>query len=178
MKWKIDSNHSFANFKVQHMGIAWVTGSFYGINGEIEFDPETPEKTGFEGSVDTTTVTTGNEYRDNHLKGEDFLNVEKYPEMSFVSKSTELVGKDSAKVTGDIKIAGVVKSITFDVTFLGSDERFTMDGGKEEVAAFQMKSELDRTDFGLNWNMDLPNGKALVGDKVQIELNVEAVKVK
>ncbi len=173
-KWIIDPAHSTANFSVKHLGFAKVSGSIFGVNGEIEFDPENPNAAKFSGVIDVTTLNTGVEQRDGHLKSDDFFDVENYPEMKFESKSVTADG-DKATIVGDLTIKDVTKEIKLEADLLGVGEK-DMGEGAEEVAAFVLKTKVNRYDFGLEWNMELPSGHLLVGKEVEIEVNVEAVK--
>lgn len=174
--WKIDTQHATADFRAQHLGIAWVKGIITGITGSIELDPENIEASKFEGTLDATTLNTGQEQRDGHLKSADFLDVENYKEIKFVSKSVEKITETNAKVIGDMTIKDTTKEVELDVTFYGTTEKQNMEGAMETVAAFSILTTIDRYDFGINWNVDLPGGKFLVGKEIKIEVNLEAIK--
>lgn len=108
-KWQIDSEHASASFKLMHMGLAWVRGQMYGIKGEVEYDPEQPEASAFRGTLDTTTLTTGHKQRDGHVTSPDFLDVEKYPTISFESTNVGNINNNEAKVLGKLTIKGITK---------------------------------------------------------------------
>lgn len=173
-KWKIDTDHASATFTVQHLGISWVNGQMHGIVGEIELDPADPEAVKFSGTVDTTTIDTGMAMRDGHLKSGDFLDAEKFPTLKFASKSATKSG-DTLKVTGDLTIKDITKEVVLDVIFHGIAQKPT-DAGIIEVAAFSANTEIDRRDFNMNWNVDLPGGKLMVGNEIKINLELEALK--
>lgn len=173
-KWEIDPAHSSANFSIQHLGFAKVSGTIFGVGGNIAFDPENPNDAEFNGVLDVKTLTTGVEQRDGHLKSDDFFDVENYPEITFTSKSVE-ASEDTAKIRGDLTIKGVTKEVELEADLLGIGEK-DMGEGPVEVAAFVLRTKVNRYDFGLEWNMELPSGKLLVGKEVTIEVNIEAVK--
>ena len=171
--WNIDTTHAQANFAARHMMITTVRGSFNKITGTINFDPANPAAATVEAVIDTTSMSsTGNDQRDGHLKSPDFLDVEKYPTITFKSTKVE-PSKDGtqAKVTGDLTIKDVTKPVTFEAELLGQ--------GKSPfgttVAGFNGKTKINREDFGLNWNMALEAGGWLVGKDISIELDLEAV---
>jgi len=171
--WNIDTAHAQANFAARHMMITTVRGSFNRITGTINFDPANPATASVEAIIDTTSMTsTGNDQRDGHLKSPDFLDIEKYPTITFTSTKVE-PNKDGtqAKVYGNLTIKDVTKPVVFDAELLGQG---TTPFGTT-VAGFNGKIKLNREDFGLNWNMALEAGGWLVGKEVTIELDVEAV---
>lgn len=171
--WNIDTTHAQANFAARHMMITTVRGSFNSITGTINFDPANPSAASVEAIIDTTSMSsTGNEQRDGHLKSPDFLDIEKFPTITF--KSTKVEGKagsGEAKITGDLTIKGVTKSVVLDAEFLGQGQS----PFGTTVAGFNGKTKINREDFGLNWNMALEAGGWLVSKEVTIELDVEAV---
>jgi polyisoprenoid-binding protein YceI len=176
--WSIDSAHSAANFKVQHRGIAWVTGQMVGIKGEINFDTNNIEGSSFKGSIDASSINTGLEMRDGHLKSDDFFNVEQYPEIKFESTAITKLSDTKFKMDGSLTIRDVTKDVTWDVEYLGETEKQNEDGSVELVSAFSATTKIDRTDYGLNWNMELPGGSWLVGNDIKIEVNLEATRAK
>jgi polyisoprenoid-binding protein YceI len=176
-KWNIDTAHASATFKVQHLGISWVRGQVFGMKGEVNYDPENIEATTFNGTLDVATVNSGNEMRDGHLKSPDFFDVANYPEIKFVSKSVSKVDENHAKVTGDLTIKDVTKEVVLDVEFHGINKRpsaIDPEGQERDVAAFSAKTNLNRNDYGLKWNMDLANGMVLVGNEVELFIEIEA----
>ena len=175
-KWQIDTAHAFAEFKVKHMGIAWVTGHMFGVTGDIDYDPENPSQAKFNGKLDATTITTGNEMRDGHLKSDDFLDVDKHQFIEFKSTSVKLDGENDSKVKGELTIRGVTKEVELWVTFEGTIQKPNQEGGMDTVAAFMLTTTIDRKDFGLDWNMELPGGNWMVGDNVDIRVDVEAIQ--
>lgn len=171
--WNIDTTHAQANFAARHMMITTVRGSFNKITGTINFDPANPSAASVEAIIDTTSMSsTGNEQRDGHLKSPDFLDIEKFPTITFKSTKVEAnAGSSEAKITGDLTIKGVTKSVVLDAEFLGQGQS----PFGTTVAGFNGKTKINREDFGLNWNMALEAGGWLVSKDVTIELDVEAV---
>ena len=178
-KWTIDTTHASATFKVQHLGISWVRGQVFGMKGEIEYDPTNIESTKFDGTLDVNTITSGNEMRDGHLKSADFFDVANFPEIKFLSKSVSKVDETHAKVTGDLTIKDVTKEVVLDIEFHGVSQRpsaIDPEGKERDVAAFTAKTKVNREEFGLKWNMDLANGKVLVGNEVELTIELEGGK--
>lgn len=171
--WNIDTAHAQANFSARHMMITTVRGSFNKITGTINFDPANPAAASVEAVIDTTSMSsTGNDQRDGHLKSPDFLDIAQYPTITFKSTKVEPNADGTqAKITGDLTIKGVTKSVSFEAELLGQGK--TPFG--TTVAGFNGKTKINREDFGLNWNMALEAGGWLVGKEVTIELDVEAV---
>ncbi len=166
-KWSIDPTHSEIQFKVKHLMITNVTGSFGTFTGEA-----TTEGEGFEGaavsfSADIATISTGNEQRDGHLKSADFFDVENHPTLTFAGK--ELKG---GKLTGDLTLHGVTKSVTVDAEFLG----IAKDPWGNTKAGFELTGKIKRSDFGLTWNAPTEAGGVLVSDEVRLVANVQLLK--
>ena len=171
--WNVDTAHAQASFAARHMMITTVRGSFNKITGTINFDPANPAAASVEVVIDTTSMTsTGVEQRDQHLQSPDFLDVANYPTMTFKSTSVEPYDNGSkAKISGNLTIKGVTKPVVLDAELLGQGK--TPFG--TTVAGFNVKTKINREDFGLTWNMALETGGWLVAKEVTIELDVEAV---
>lgn len=174
--WKIDPEHTSATFKVKHLGVAWVRGQVYGADGMVEFDPAKITDTKVNATLSTNTINTGLKTRDGHLLSPDFFDVENYPTISFISTGVEMLGEKTIKMFGDLTIRDKTKSIETKVEFHGTTQKQTSQGDIKDVSAFTLTAEIDRTDFGLVWNMDLPNGKVLVGNEVEIVIETEVIK--
>jgi polyisoprenoid-binding protein YceI len=166
--YAIDKNHSEAAFQVRHI-LTKVRGTFRDFSGTINFDKAKPESSSVEFVIKATSIDTGTQKRDDHLRSPDFFDVAKYPEITF--KSTKVVSKGNGKfdVTGDFTMHGVTKQITLPVTFLG-EQKF-MNGTK---AGFETGLTINRTDYGLVWNRALESGGVMVGEEVEISINIEA----
>lgn len=169
--WKIDPNHSSVRFEIRHF-FSKVQGQFNQLSGTIEYDPANPSSSKVETKIVATSIDTNNEKRDNHLRSADFFEVEKYPELSFTSTKVEAT-QDGIKVTGDLTLHGVTKPVVLDVTVLGMGPHPNIPEG--QVAGFSARTKINRQDFGIKWNKVFDNGGAMLGDDVEIALEVEAV---
>lgn len=171
--WNIDPVHSTAEFTVRHMMISKVRGQFAGPTGTITFDAANPSAASVEASVDASTVDTQVADRNNHLKSADFFDVETYPTITFKSTAVESVNDTHAKVSGDLTIKDVTKSIVLDAEFYGIQSN-----PQSDHAGFYATTVIDREDFGLTWNMALEAGGVLVSKEVTLELSVQAIRQK
>ena len=171
--YKIDPAHSSAQFVVRHMMITNVRGSFSNIQGEIAWDADNPSESTIEATIDVSTIQTQEAARDAHLKSGDFLDAENYPTMTFKSTSIERSGDDELKVTGDLTLHGVTKSVALKVegpTAEGKDP-----WGNARIGA-SATTKIKRSDFGLTWNAALETGGILIGDDLKIEVDVSLIK--
>ncbi|GHO54022.1 YceI family protein [Ktedonobacter robiniae] len=168
MAWEIDPTHSHVNFSVKHMMFSTVRGSFKVFSGKLHIDEQNPAASWVEAQADTTSVDTSDANRDGHLRGADFFDVEKYPTISFKSTNVERAG-DGYKVTGDLTIHGVTKSVVFDAEYLGQGKN----PWGATVAGLSATTKINRRDFGLTWSAALETGGVLVGDDVKIEIDLE-----
>jgi polyisoprenoid-binding protein YceI len=171
--WKLDPAHSNADFKVKHMMIAHVKGTFSGLSGDLTLHEPDHALTKVDASIDVSTVNTGDAQRDGHLKGAEFFEVDKFPTMSF--KSTKVVpeGDGDFTVTGDLTLHGVTKSATFKVEGLSAPAK---DPWGNQRIGLSATAKINRKDFGLSWNTALETGGVLVGEDVTINLEVQFVK--
>ena len=173
-QWKIDANHSEADFAIKHMSISTVHGTFRGISGTITYDPADVVKSGVEASIDVASVDTGVAARDTHLKSADFFDVAKFPTMTFKSTSVKKAG-DHYDVTGDLTLHGVTKPVVLKLEEPGKSQ-IGMDG-KSVHRGFTATTTINRTDFGLSWNGSLKSGDAMLGNDVRIELDIEGSQI-
>lgn len=171
-RWKIDASHTLVEFAVRHLMISTVKGRFAQVEGTITADPDRLTEAQVQVSIDTASIDTRDEQRDAHLRSADFFDVEKFPKMTFTSREIKSKGDNRLEVVGDLTIRDVTRPVTLDATFEG---RVKDPWGNERIG-FSAAGELDRRDFGLTWNTALEAGGVLVGDKVKIHLEVEAVK--
>jgi polyisoprenoid-binding protein YceI len=173
--WNVDMAHSTITFSVKHMMLATVHGTFNKFSGVASFDASNPKDLSLEGTIDAASVDTRNEMRDNHLRSGDFFDVTNHPQITF--KSTKVVASAPGKfaVSGDLTMRGVTKEITLELQ--GLDATMTDPQGSTRTAA-SATGTINRMDFGLNWNKALEAGGVLVGNEVQISLDVELVKAK
>lgn len=172
--YNFDKPHSFIGFKVRHLGLIDVPGFFRDFTGTVNFDAKDVTRSTVEFTAKTTSVDTGVNARDNHLRTKDFFEVEKYPEMTFKSTSVTRKGKNWT-VTGDLTIKGVTRpvSIPFEVSgwLPGTDKSAAKIGISGETT-------INRRDFGVNWGNNLPSGIPAVSDEVRVVLQIEAAKAK
>ena len=168
--WDIDAGHSGVNFTVRHMVVSKVRGRFAKWTGTIAFDEAAPERSSVEVSIEAASIDTGVAERDGHLKTPDFLDVEKFPAITF--KSTRVARReDGFDVTGDFTIRDVTREVVLPVVYGGRAK----DPWGNQRTGFEAQLTIDRKDFGLKWHQLLETGGLLVGDKVEILLEVEAV---
>ena len=171
--WNIDPAHTTAEFKVRHMMITNVRGHFSGITGVLTSDDQDVTKSQVEASIPAASINTREPDRDTHLKSADFLDVEKFPTLTFASTNITRTGEGELEVEGDLTIHGVTRRVVFAVegpTPPGKDP-----WGNTRIG-WTATTKINRKDFGLNWNAALETGGILVGDDVTLTLDVEAVK--
>ena len=171
--WEIDAAHSLVQFAVKHMMFTTVRGRFTDIQGKIHcVDEADPATASVEAVIAAASITTGDEQRDAHLRSADFLDVETYPAITFTSTQVERTGEDQLRIVGDLTIRDVTRSVTLETTFNG---RGTNPWGRE-VAGFTAATRINRKDFGLTWNAALESGGFLVGDMMDILIEVQAAR--
>lgn len=167
--WAIDPVHSSVNFSVRHLVVSKVRGSFDNFSGAITVAEDgTPSVTA---SIDITSINTRNEQRDAHLKAADFFDAEQYPTASFTSTAVRADGDDYV-LDGEFTLKGVTKPVSLKLEFNGVNPGM----GHGEVAGFEASVVLNRKDFGIDIDMPLESGGAVVGDKVTVTLEIEALK--
>lgn len=172
MSWQIDSSHSHINFTARHMMISKVRGNFENFSGTVNFDEENPANTTVKVEVDLTSINTRDDQRDGHLKSPDFFDVEKYPTMKFVSTRVEQIDENNGRLYGQLTIKDITKEVVLDVEYAG----IAKSPWGTESAGFSASGSLNRKEWGLNWNQALETGGVLVGDKINIEIELELVK--
>lgn len=171
--WKIDPAHSAAEFKVRHMMISYVKGKFSGLSGVLRLDESDYTHSAVEVSIPAASVSTVDDKLDSHLKAEDFFDVEKFPTLTFKSKSIRSVGDRDYEVTGDLTIRGVTKSEILSVNDLSQPAK---DPWGNQRIGLSGTAKINRKDFGFVWNAPLEFGGVLVGDEVTITLDVQFIK--
>ena len=171
--WNLDPAHSLAEFKVKHMMISNVKGSFSGLTGTLKLDETDYTHSSVEASIPVASLTTGDAQRDGHLKSADFFDAEKFPAMTFKSSNIDLTGGADYAVTGDPTVHGVTKSVTFAVEDLSEPSK---DPWGNQRIGLSGSTKINRKDFGLTWNSALESGGVLVGEEVTISLEVQFVK--
>lgn len=169
--WNIDTSHSRLGFTVRHLMLMKVHGSFDKWSGTIELDDDAPASAKIHVEAEIASINTHEEKRDGHLKSADFFDAEKNPKLVFDSTGVEMLGKDKAKVKGNLTISGVTKPVTLEVEIAGQ----VKDPWGNTRTAFEAKTSINRSDFGLKWNQALETGGVVVGEKVDIVAEVEAI---
>ena len=179
-KWTLEPGHTAAEFKVRHMMVTWVRGSIKDVHGTLNFDHENPTEASVEIEMDARKIWSGEEDRDTHLKGEEFLDVENHPTITFKSTSVEQSGCNTYKVKGDLTIRGITKEVILETEHVGQwDTPFREDGedkGPKVRAGFHATTKINRQDFGVNWQSKLDKGGVVAGDEVYITIDAEAIR--
>src|SRR5580765_2465063 len=171
-RWEIDSSHSSVHFSVRHLVIAKVRGTFGRWSGTVQVPDGDFSKATVAVTIDASSIDTGVGDRDKHLKSADFFDVEKFPELRFVGKRVQPRSGNEIDVVGDLTIKGITREVILRVEQHGQAK----DPWGNVRSAFTAKTSIDRKDFGLTWNQVLETGGVMVGDRVEIEAEVEAVK--
>jgi polyisoprenoid-binding protein YceI len=170
-KWALDPTHSEIHFKVKHLMITTVTGSFKSFTAAAETEAEDFSNAAISFSADIASVDTGNEQRDGHLQSPDFFDAEKFPKLSFVSTGYTKKGDDFV-LNGDLTIKDVTKPVTLSVEFGG----VAKDPWGNTKAGFTLSGKINRKDFGLNWNAATEAGGLLVSEEVKIQAEIQLAK--
>ncbi|HVH44528.1 MAG TPA: YceI family protein [Labilithrix sp.] len=171
MSWQLDSIHTHVGFSVKHMMVTTVRGQFKSYRGDVRLDPANFTRSTFEGEIDVASIDTGNVDRDNHLRTSDFFDVANHPTIKFRSISIEAKDAGDYVVHGDLTIRGVTKRVALDVEYHGTSKN---PYGKT-VAGLSVRGTINRKDFGVSFNAVLETGGVAVGEKVKLELDVEAI---
>lgn len=172
MSWQIDSAHSQVQFSVRHMMISKVRGSFEKFSGNVALDEANPANTLVDVAIETSSINTREPNRDNHLRSADFFDAVTYPLMSFKSKRVEVTGSDTARLIGDLTIRNITREVALEVEYLGQAKSpwGTISAG------FTGHTRINRKDWNLNWNQALETGGVLVGEDIDINIELELVK--
>jgi polyisoprenoid-binding protein YceI len=170
--WEIDTAHSLVEISTKHMMFTTVKARFTSFTGTIVTHDGDPTHSSVTVEIDATSIATGNEMRDNHIRTADFLDVPNNPTITFTSTRVEAQDGNRVKVTGDLTMRGVTKQITMDAEFLG---QATNPYGKQ-VAGFTAETTVNRKDWGVNWNAPLEAGGLLVSDNLKVSADIQAVK--
>ena len=170
--WNIDTTHSGIHFSVRHMVFAKVRGRLGAFRGTVEFDPGAPTRGTVEVEIDAASIDTGVVDRDNHLRSPDFLDVEAFPQLRFESTRVEKAGGDRYRIHGNLTIRDTTREVVLDAEYGGQAK----DPWGNQRVAVSATTSIDRRDFGLEWNQVLETGGLLVGERIDIELEVQAVQ--
>jgi len=170
--YAIDPSHSRLGFVVRHAMVTKVRGKFGDFDGTVTVDGANPSASSVSITAKMATIDTGDEGRDGHLRSGDFFDVEAHPTMTFTSTAITPAGDDEFTVSGDLTIRGVTKPVTIDLEYTGAAK----DPFGNERIGFEGKAEINRKDWGLEWNAALETGGILVGEKVKLELDISAIR--
>jgi polyisoprenoid-binding protein YceI len=165
--WQIDPNHSSAQFSVRHLGVSTVRGAFTKVSGSAKHDPSDPAKDSLDASIEATSVDTRVDMRDNDLRSPNFLDVQKYPNITFHSKQTKVSGAGKLQITGDLTIHGVTKEVVLDVD--GPSAPIKDPWGNQRIGA-SATTKINRHDFGVN------GAPGAVGDDITITIDAELIQ--
>jgi polyisoprenoid-binding protein YceI len=171
--WNIDPTHSHAEFKVRHLMISNVKGSFPKVAGALALDEADPAKSSVEATIEVASIETRDAQRDGHLKSADFFDVEKFPTMTFKSTKVTVEGAGAGMVEGELTIRDVTKTVVFDVE---GPTPATKDPWGNLRVGVEATTKISRKEFGLTWSAPLEAGGVMIGDEVTITLEVEFVK--
>jgi polyisoprenoid-binding protein YceI len=178
-RWSFEPGHTAAEFRARHMMVTYVRGHFKNVHGTLEFDPDNPRNSSIDVRIDARGIWTGVQERDDHLRSADFLDVENHPAITFRGDQVEIVGEHDYAVTGDLMIRGVTRKATLNVRYLGQWETpWWEDGvnkGPKTRAGFLATTKINRRDFGVSWQDTMDRGGIVVGDEVDITIDVEAI---
>ena len=172
-QWQIDPQHSAAHFSVRHLMISNVRGEFTKVSGNTVLDPSDPTKSTVEVTIDTSSIDTREQQRDEHLRSADFFDVAHYPTITFKSKKITPAGQEHYKVTGDFTIHGVTREVTLDVEGPAQPVKDPYGNIRTGVSA---AAKINRKDFGLVWNGLTEAGGVMVGDEVSLNFEAELIQ--
>lgn len=173
-KWNVDNAHSNVRFTVPHLVISEVEGSFKKFNGSVTASKPDFTDANVDFTIDVNSINTDNDYRDKHLKSDDFFNAEKYPNMTFKSTSFKKVSGNKYVLAGNMTIRDITKPVKFDVVYGGTAK----DGYGNTKAGFKATTKINRFDYNLKWNTLTEAGGATVGKDITIDLKLEFAQAK
>jgi polyisoprenoid-binding protein YceI len=181
IRWMLEPGHTAAEFVSRHMMVTLVRGFLKEINGEVEFDWDSPLETTFSGTIPMSSLYTGEPTRDDHLRSADFFDVENYPEITFDGRFTERMSDLEFGAETDLTIRGTTKTIPLDVVYSGQWITPWWEGevnrGEMRRIGFEARGRVNRHDFGVSWQDEMPNGGVVVRDQIDLFLDAEAVAV-
>ncbi len=172
MSWQLDTVHSHVGFSVKHLMVATARGTFKTYTGSVQLDQKDFTKSVFQGEIDVASIDTGNADRDNHLRNNDFFDVANHPKITFKSTSIEHKSEGDYVVHGDLTIRGVTRPVALEVEYTGTAKSLY----GHHVAGFTVRGTINRKDFGVSFNAPLETGGIALGEKVKLELDIEAIE--
>jgi polyisoprenoid-binding protein YceI len=181
-RWIFEPGHTEAEFRARHMMVTWVRGLFKDIHGWIDFDAESGLGTSFEGKIDATRLYSGEPTRDAHLRSDAFFDVENHPRIEFKGRFGDRIGQNHFKAPVDLTIRGVTREVVLDAAYLGEwvapfwedDEN----KGDMRRIGFEASGRVNRHDFGVSWQDEIPGGGVVAGNEIELALDVEAISEK
>lgn len=178
-RWFFEPGHTAAEFCVRHMMVTYVRGHFKNVHGTLLFSPENPRNSRVEARIDAKSIWTGESDRDAHLRSADFLDVEHHPEITFTGDQVEVLGDHDFLLTGRLTLRGATHDVALKVRYLGQWKtpwwEDGVDKGPKTRAGFLAETTINRHDFGISWNSLLDRGGVVVGDRVEITIDAEAI---
>jgi polyisoprenoid-binding protein YceI len=179
--WMFEPGHTEAEFRARHMMVTWVRGLFKDIHGQLELDWDHCLDTTFEGEIDATGIWTGEPTRDAHLRSADFLDVENHPKISFSGRFTERTAGTAFKGEVELTIRGVTRTVPLDIAYLGEWKTPWWEGdenkGEMRRIGFEATARIDRHDFGVSWQDEIPDGGVVASNEIELTLDVEAINL-
>jgi polyisoprenoid-binding protein YceI len=177
--WTFEPGHTEAGFRARHMMVTWVHGLFKDIHGELGLDWGQPLSATFSGTIDATKIWTGEPDRDAHLRSADFFDVENHPQITFAGRITERTGDINFKAEADLTIRGVTRPVVMDVAYLGQWKTpfWVGDENKGTLTriGFEATTRINRHDFGVSWQDQIPGGGVVVSNEIEVTLDIEAI---
>ena len=178
-KWSFEPGHTAAEFRARHMMVTHVRGHFKNVHGTLNFDPKNPKNSSVEAIIDAKGIWTGEPQRDDHLRSADFLDVANHPQITFKGNDVEILGGNDFRVSGDLTIRGVTRKAALDVRYLGQWQtpwwEDGVDKGPKTRAGFVATTTINRQDFGVSWNDTMDRGGIVVGNNLDLTIDVEAI---
>ena len=173
MAWQVDKAHTQVSFSIRHLGVSFIKGTMSVADAELTLDEANPANSSLKGRMDMSTFTTHDPNRDGHLKSADFFDVENNPYIEFATKKVADKGNGKFDVTGDLTIKGNTGEVSLEGEYAGP----VLDpvSGKRKVG-FTMRGEIDKTAFGVTWNVPMEGGKFMLADKVTLDINAQAIE--
>jgi polyisoprenoid-binding protein YceI len=177
--WTFEPGHTEAGFRARHMMVTWVNGLFKDVHGELHLDFSEPLNATFSGEIDATRLWTGEPDRDAHLRSADFFDVENHPKITFAGRLTERTGDIDYKAQADLSIRGITRPVEMDVSYLGRWKTpfWVGDENKGTLTriGFEAKTRINRHDFAVSWQDEIPGGGVVVSNEIEVTLDIEAI---
>jgi polyisoprenoid-binding protein YceI len=177
--WTFEPGHTEAGFRARHMMVTWVNGLFKDVHGELQMDFSEPLNATFSGEIDATKLWTGEPDRDAHLRSADFFDVENHPKITFAGRLTERTGDIDFKAQAELSIRGITRAVEMDVSYLGRWETPFWAGEENKGTltriGFEAKTRINRHDFAVSWQDEIPGGGVVVSNEIEVTLDIEAI---